>query len=76
VATGSQPRSMAIAPDGKSLYLVNYDSNTVSKIRCADMRVLQVVNTNGMPIGITYVAATHDVWVSCYSGVIMVFHDG
>jgi YVTN family beta-propeller protein len=76
VATGSQPRSMAIAPDGKSLYLVNYDSNTVSKIRCADMHVLQVVSTHAMPIGITYVDATHDLWVSCYSGVVMVFHDG
>jgi YVTN family beta-propeller protein len=76
VSTGQEPRSMAIAPDGKSLYLVNYVSKTVSKIRCADMHVLQVVSANAMPIGITYVDATHDVWVSCYSGVIMVFHDG
>ena len=67
---------MAIAPDGKSLYLVNYVSQTVTKIRCADMHVLQVVSANAMPIGITYVDATHDVWVSCYSGVVMVFHDG
>jgi YVTN family beta-propeller protein len=76
VSTGQEPRSMAIAPDGKSLYLVNYVSQTVSKIRCADMHVLQVVSANAMPIGITYVDATHDVWVSCYSGVVMVFHDG
>ena len=76
VSTGQEPRSMAIAPDGKSLYLVNYVSQTVTKIRCADMHVLQVVSANAMPIGITYVDATHDVWVSCYSGVVMVFHDG
>lgn len=75
VATGSQPRSMAIAPDGKSLYLVNYDSNTVSKIRTDTMRVVQVVRANPMPIGITYDYLTRDVWVSCYSGSIMVFDD-
>ena len=26
VYTGSEPRSMAMAPDGKSLYVVNYGS--------------------------------------------------
>ncbi|MEE8332025.1 MAG: YncE family protein, partial [Acidimicrobiia bacterium] len=33
VATGSAPRSMDIAADGRSLYVVNYNSNTVSKVR-------------------------------------------
>jgi YVTN family beta-propeller protein len=75
VATGSQPRSMTIAPDGASLDVVNYASNTVSKIRTSDMRVVQVVRTNAAPIGISYDAVTHDVWVACYTGTIMVFHD-
>ena len=31
VATGSAPRSMAIAADGRSLYVVNYESGTVDQ---------------------------------------------
>ncbi len=75
VATGTEPRSMCMAADGRSLYVVNYRSNTVSKVRTGDMKVIQVVPTNGNPIGITYDNATHDLWVACYSGSIMVFHE-
>jgi YVTN family beta-propeller protein len=75
VHTGSAPRSMTIAPDGRSLYVVNYDDATVSKIGTKHMRVLQTVHTNPHPIGITYDDATNEVWVSCYSGSIMVFRD-
>ena len=66
---------MTIAPDGRSLYVVNYESDTVSKVRARDMRVVQTVPTNHHPIGITYDAATRQVWVACYSGSIMVFRD-
>jgi hypothetical protein len=55
--------------------VVNYDSNTVSKVRTSDMKVIQVVNTNAPPIGITYDAPSKTVWVCCYSGSIMVFDD-
>ena len=55
--------------------MVNYDSNTVSKVRTSDMKVIQVVNTNAAPIGITYDAPSKSVWVCCYSGSIMVFDD-
>jgi YVTN family beta-propeller protein len=75
VHTGSQPRSMTIAPDGQSLYVVNYDDASVSKIGTKNMRVLQTVGTNHHPIGITYDDATNEVWVSCYTGSIMVFRD-
>ena len=75
VTTGSAPRSMAMSPDGKALYVVNYFSNTVSKVRTGDMRVLQNVSVNSSPIGITYDAPTHSVWVACYSGTIEVFDD-
>jgi len=37
--------------------------------------VIQVVNTNAAPIGITYDAPTKSVWVCCYTGSIMVFGD-
>lgn len=55
--------------------MVNYDSNTVSKVRTSDMKVIQVVNTNAAPIGITYDAPSKTVWVCCYSGSIMVLDD-
>jgi YVTN family beta-propeller protein len=64
---------MAISSDGGSLYVVNYESNTVSKLRASDMSLLQVVKTNEAPIGITYDRPSRRVWVACYSGSIMVF---
>jgi DNA-binding beta-propeller fold protein YncE len=39
------------------------------------MKVLQTVNVNASPIGITYDPETDRVWVACYSGSIMVFQD-
>jgi YVTN family beta-propeller protein len=76
VATGRAPRSMTISPDGSYIYVVNYLSNTMTKVRTSDMRVVQTVVTKADPIGITYDNATHQVWVACYSGAIMVFRDG
>jgi YVTN family beta-propeller protein len=76
VGTGSQPRSMAISPDGTALYVVNYGSDTVSKLRASDLSLLQTIGTPHHPIGITYDPSTHDVWVSCYEGHILVFADG
>ncbi len=75
VATGSEPRSMTISPDGTALFVVNYTSNTMSKVRTRDMKVTQVVNTNPAPIGITYDAPTGSIWVCCYGGSIMVFNE-
>ncbi len=73
--TGRAPRSAAIAPDGRSLYVVNHHSNTVSKLRTGDMRVVQTVKVDKAPIGITYEEMAGEVWVACYSGSIMVFKD-
>lgn len=75
VETGEAPRSMAISADGAFLYVVNYDSNTVSKIRTRDMQVTQTVTVDPGPIGVTYDQKTHQVWVACYSGSILVFQD-
>jgi hypothetical protein len=43
VATGSDPRSLAIAADGRSLYVVNYGSGTVSNLRSRDLKILQTI---------------------------------
>jgi YVTN family beta-propeller protein len=77
VATGSQPRSMDVSSDGQSLYVVNYRSNTMSKVQAADMRVLQEVPTRPdcRPIGVTYDTKTGRIWMSCYSGSILVFDE-
>ena len=37
VRTGSAPRSMDISADGTALYVVNYESNTMSKVRADDL---------------------------------------
>jgi YVTN family beta-propeller protein len=75
VHTGERCRSLAISADGRSLYVVNYESDTVTKLRASDLRVLQNLDTGVHPIGITYDAVTGDVWVAVYSGQILVLAD-
>jgi YVTN family beta-propeller protein len=64
---------MTISPDGSALYVVNYLSNTISKVRASDMSVVQTIAVGSHPIGITYEPSTRRVWVACYSGEILVF---
>ena len=47
----------------------------MSHIRTGDMKVVDTVGTNALPIGITYDAPTRSVWVCCYTGSIMVFRE-
>jgi DNA-binding beta-propeller fold protein YncE len=75
VATGSAPRSLALAADGRSLYVVNYESGTISKLRTSDMTTLQTIDACYHPIGITYDRLTRRVWVACYTGSIRVYND-
>ena len=71
--TGRAPRSMDISSDGTALYVVNYESNTMSKIRTGDFAILQEFDTTPRPIGITYDPFNNEVWVSTYSGTIHVY---
>ena len=73
IATGKAPRSMVLSEDGELMFVVNYHSDTVSMVRTSDMKVLSSKKTGHHPIGITYDPETKQVWVSCYSGTIMVF---
>jgi YVTN family beta-propeller protein len=73
--TGWGCRSLAISTDGLSLYVVNYDSNSVTKLRTRDLAVLQTLPTGPNPVGVTYDPSTGDVWVGVYSGQILVFAD-
>jgi len=75
VYTGSAPRSLTLAADGRALYVVNYESGTVTKLRTSDMKELQTVSACYHPIGITYDRVTKRVWVACYTGTIRVYDD-
>ena len=76
VETGDAPRTMDISTDGTALYVVNYRSHTMSKIRTSDFTILQEFDTSPRPIGITYDAFKDEVWVSTYSGPIHVYAEG
>jgi len=75
VKTGSASRSLDISSDGSALYVVNYTSDTVSKVRTSDFKVLQKIKVCNEPIGITYEPLHKRVWVACYGGAIKVFSD-
>ena len=59
--------------DGTALYVVNYDSDTMTKVRTSDLSELQSFSTAERPVGITYDSFNDEVWVSAYSGVIHVY---
>ncbi len=66
---------MAISADGSAIYVVNYESSTVTKLRADDLSTLDEQPTDHHPIGITYEPTTATVWVACYGGSIIVFDD-
>jgi YVTN family beta-propeller protein len=73
VKTGKAARSLAISSDGTALFVVNFLSGTLSKVRASDLKVLQTVKVCASPIGITYDEPTSRTWVACYGGSIKVF---
>jgi YVTN family beta-propeller protein len=75
VKTGSAARSLDISSDGSSLFVVNYLSDTISKVRTSDLKVLQTIKVCNEPIGVTYEPVNVRVWVACYGGSIKVFTD-
>jgi YVTN family beta-propeller protein len=73
VKTGNAARSLAISSDGSSLFVVNFNSDTISKVRTTDMKVLQTIAACNEPIGITYDAPTNNTWVACYKGQVKIY---
>lgn len=73
VATGKSARSLAISSDGSALFVVNFGSGTLSKVRTSDMKVIQNIKVCPEPIGVTYDSSTSRTWVACYGGSIKVF---
>ncbi len=73
VKTGSATRSLDISSDGTALFVVNFNSGTVSKIRTRDFSIIQTVKVCQQPIGIAYEPENDRTWVACYLGAIKVF---
>ena len=73
VATGKSARSLAISSDGSALFVVNFRSGTLSKVRTSDMKVIQNIKVCAEPIGVTYDSVNSRTWVACYGGSIKVF---
>ncbi len=72
--SGLTPRSMVLSTDKKSLYVVNYNSSTVSNIDTKTMSLGEnTVKTGIHPIGIAYDHDNDRIWVACYTGSIMIF---
>ncbi|CAN2187827.1 YVTN beta-propeller repeat [Candidatus Nanopelagicaceae bacterium] len=73
VKTGQAARSLDISSDGSALFVVNFKSDTVSKVRASDMKVLQTIKVCNEPIGVSYDSSTNLTWVACYGGALKVF---
>lgn len=73
VKTGAKPRSMDISSDGSALFVVNFNGDTVSKLRTSDLKVIQTIKVCNEPIGVTFDSSTNRTWVACYGGSLKVF---
>lgn len=72
VITGKAARSLDISDDGSALFVVNYGSGTVSKVRASDLKLIQTIKVCNEPIGVTFDAPSQNTWVACYGGSIKV----
>ena len=75
VKTGLSARSLALNGDGTALFVVNFRSGTMTKLRAADLSIIQNVKVCKEPIGVTYDNETEQAWVACYEGSIKVFQN-
>ena len=62
------PVEAAVTPDQRHAYVLD-------TLKIDQAILVGSVPTGAHPIGITYVNATREMWVACYSGRIMVFRD-
>lgn len=72
VRTGKTARSLDISSDGSALFVVNYESGTISKVRASDMKLIQTIKVCNEPIGVTFDKPSQNTWVACYGGSIKV----
>jgi YVTN family beta-propeller protein len=75
VSTGSAARSLAISGDGSTLFVVNFKSGTMTKIRSTDLSKVETIKVCSEPIGVTYDNQSNRTWVACYKGSIKVYQN-
>ena len=75
ISTGSAARSLAISGDGSTLFVVNFKSGTMTKIRAADLSKVETIKVCQEPIGVTYDNESNRTWVACYKGSIKVYQN-
>ena len=75
VKTGLAARSLALNGDGSALFVVNFKSGTMTKLRASDLSIIQNIKVCKEPIGVTYDNETESTWVACYEGSIKVFQN-
>jgi len=73
VRTGNKARSLALSSNGTELFVVNYSSNTLSKIDTSEMKVLETIKVCPEPIGVTYDNQSKNTWVACDRGQIKIY---
>lgn len=73
VATGKATRSLDISTDGSALFVVNFFSNSISKVRTSDFKVLQTIKSCNEPIGVTFEPQQQRTWIACYGGSIKIY---
>lgn len=72
VSTGKAARSLDMSDDGSALFVVNFGSGTMSKVRASDLKLVQTIKVCNEPIGITFDTPSQTTWVACYGGSIKV----
>ena len=72
---GQEARTMIPSTNFRFLYVVDHDGDQLVKIDAENLSILDRVPTREAPIGVTFDKETGNVWVSCYTGSILVFHD-
>ena len=71
--SGKSARSLTISSDGTALFVVNFVSDTMSKVRTTDIKVIHNIKVCDEPIAITHESPTSRTWVACYGGAIKIF---
>ena len=76
VYTGRSPRSLAITPDASFVYVANYLSKTVSKVRTEDLKVVDSIRLSHPPTDIAFDPSSGQLWVASYQNRnIIVYED-